>query len=102
MRKENKHTSTLWPNPHTHHQCRFLLGVRLYDVDHLVVERQVELELCLVWAAGESQHHLPQLHRTVALVHVQICGWTTLIRQPVCYLTTGRQNNDRARVTDSY
>lgn len=99
LKKGNKHTSRkkehiVWPHFHTHHQCRLLVGVRLYDVGHLVVERQVKLELCLVWTARESQHHLPQLHWTVALIHVQVCGWTALIRQPVCYLTTGRQNYD--------
>lgn len=70
----------------THNKSRLLVRVSLYDVDHLVVEWQIKLELSLVWAAGESQHNLSQLHGTVAVVHFQICSWTTLITQPVCYL----------------
>lgn len=74
-----------------HHKGWLLVRICLYNVSHLVVERQVKLEFCLVLTAGETQNHLPQLDWSVALIHVQLCGWSTLIRQPVCYLKTCNQ-----------
>lgn len=56
-RKHKQHA--VWIHFTTHHKCRLLLSVRLYDVGYLVVKCQIKLELSLIWTTGESQHHLP-------------------------------------------
>lgn len=52
----------------SHHKRGLLVRVRLYDVRHLVVEGQVEFEVCLIGAAWEAKHQLPELHWPVALI----------------------------------
>lgn len=82
----------------TYHQGRFLLRICLDDVGHLVIKRQVKLELWLVWAAWESQHNLPKLNWTMAFIHIQKCGRPSLIWQPVCYLIKHRHFKDKKQL----